>query len=386
MKLYNFLTKLVNSESYYKLIDSEINEIVKLIRAGYQPEYIKKLHKNNFNFLFEFAKSRIKIAGKFSLHDHLFMDYYSSMYSTPEIVGKYRAKKLTGNKIIDAGSGAGMQDIMFSEFSDVTGVEIDSNRYAMANLNKIPYTSNVNFINSDIFSFNGDFSGSILFSDPLRPVNSSEKLFSQLVPDPVEIIHKKPELSGYAIDLPPHMEWDNIPLKGEKEYISIKGALNRLTLYSPSIPEKISTAVILPENIIITGRPCKFKANIEYGRSTGQYLYVPDISITYARLLNMVVKPEWVPVYIDERRQIFSGNSYESAFPGKQYSVISYSDDMNIVPLLRNVDAGKVFFRFKMKPEETYHYKNSIEKELAGSKNVYIFRNNNRYIIAEEIN
>ncbi len=385
MKLNNLLTKLINSEKYYKQIDDEINEVVQLIRDGHQTGYIKKIHKNNFDFLLEFARSRIKIAGKFSRHDHLFMDYYSSMYSTPEIVGKYRAKKLAGNNIIDAGNGAGMQDIMLAEFSSVTGVEIDRNRYIMANLNKIPYNSNVNFINSDIFSFNKDISGHVLFSDPLRPINSSEKLFSQLLPNPVDIIAKMPELSGYAIDLPPHIGWDNIPLKGEKEYISIKGILNRLTLYSPSISEKNSTAVILPENITISGEPEKFTASPEYGRNIGTYIYVPDIAITYAKLLHMVVKPEWMPVYIDERRQVFSGNSYEKKFPGKQYSVISSSSNLNIIPLLRSVDAGRVFFRFKMKPEETYLYKNSIEKELNGSKNIYIFRNSGRYIIAGEI-
>jgi hypothetical protein len=386
MKLYNLLAHLNESEKYYNLIDNEINEIVKLIRMGHQSEYIRKIHKNNFDFLYEFAMARIKIAGKFSRHDHLFMDYYSSMYSTPEIVGKYRAKKLAGNKIVDAGSGSGMQDIMLSEFSTVTGIEIDANRFAMANLNKIPYNSNANFINDNIFSFNGDLPGYILFSDPLRPVNSREKLFSQLLPNPLEILQKKPEISGYAIDLPPHMEWDNIPLKGEKEYISIKGILNRLTLYSPSISAKISTAVILPENIVVTGEPEEYKKQVEYGGEIDSYLYIPDISITYAKLLHMVIKPEWKAVYIDERRQIFSGKSFEENFPGKQYSVLASSDDLKIIPLLRNIDAGKIFFRFKMEPEETYVYKNSIEKELTGSKNIYIFRSIKKYILAEEIN
>ena len=33
------------------------------------------------------------------------------------------------------------------------------------------------------------FSGYVLFSDPLRPVNSREKLFSKLSPNPQEILH-----------------------------------------------------------------------------------------------------------------------------------------------------------------------------------------------------
>ncbi len=92
MNLYNFLNKLIESEKYYECIDNEINEIVELIHMGHSPESIKKTHRNNFDYLFEFAKSRIKIADKFSKYNNLFMDYYSSMYSTPEIIGKYRAK------------------------------------------------------------------------------------------------------------------------------------------------------------------------------------------------------------------------------------------------------------------------------------------------------
>ncbi len=386
MNLYNFLNKLIESEKYYECIDNEINEIVELIHMGHSPESIKKTHRNNFDYLFEFAKSRIKIADKFSKYNRLFMDYYSSMYSTPEIIGKYRAKKLAGNKIIDAGSGAGMQDIMLSEYSMVTGVEIDRNRYLMACLNGIPYNSRATFLRGDFFSINNDFSGYVLFSDPLRPVNSIEKIFLKFSPNPQEILHVKPKVSGYVLDLPPHMEWKNIPLKGEKEYISIKGALNRLTLYSPSISKNISTAVVLPENIIITGEPEDFKTKVENNVQIGSYIYVPDISITYAKLLHLVVHPDWTPVYLDSRRQIFSGNSFEKSFPGKEYSVVDYSNNLEITSLLHSIDAGKVFFRFSMKPEETYRYKNSIEKELSGSKNIYIFKGPDKYIIAEEIN
>jgi hypothetical protein len=386
MKLYNFLKKLVDSNNFYNEVDNEINEIVNLLRHGYSKTNIKKIYKTDIDFLFEFARSRIKISGKFSNSSHLFMDYYSAMYSTPEIIGKYRSNKLSGNNIIDAGSGAGMQDIMFSINSKVTGIEIDKNRYMMACLNKMSYNSDANFINSDFYSFNGDFSGSILFSDPLRPVNSKEKTFSQLSPDPLGIIRHTPEISGYAIDLPPHMEWENIPLAGEKEYISYKGELNRLTVYSPSISKNNSTAVILPENIIITGEPKDLKYKAINGFRIGSYIYVPDISLYYAKLLYMAIKPEWVPIYIDGRRQIFTGNSKEKLFPGKQYAVLDCSSSLDIVPMLNDMDAGKIFFRFSMEPSEMYHYKNLMEKELSGIKNIYIFKSGNKFIITEEVN
>ena len=79
MNLYNFLNKLIESEKYYEYIDNEINEIVELIHIGHSPESIKKTHRNNFDYLFEFAKSRIKIADKFSKYNHLFICHYFSV-------------------------------------------------------------------------------------------------------------------------------------------------------------------------------------------------------------------------------------------------------------------------------------------------------------------
>jgi hypothetical protein len=385
MNLYGFLKKISGSARDYEKIDAEINQIVDLIHRGYSKESISKNHRDNFNFLFEFAKSRIKVSRKFSKYDHLFLDYYSSMYSTPEIIGKYRAGKLSGKKIVDAGSGAGMQDIMLSEFCDVTGVEIDHDRHLMGELNKIPYNSKANFIREDFFSVKDSFSKYVLFSDPLRPVNSREKTFSQLSPNPLDIISNSPGIEGYAIDLPPHMKWENILLKGEKEYISLDGSLNRLTLYSPSISEKNSTAVILPENIIISGEPEEFSPNIEHNNRESTYVYVPDTSLFCAKLLHLVVKPDWNTLYFDNRRQVFSGNVYEESFPGKQYAVLDFSSDANLTPTLQKLDAGKVFFRFSMSPDDTYRYKNSLERELSGSKNIYIFRGNSKYIITEKV-
>jgi hypothetical protein len=384
MNLDRFLERVYRSEKFYEYVDSEINSIAKMIRDGYGPEKIKKTRNPDFNLLFEFARSRIRVSRKFSHSEHLFLDHYSSMYSTPEIIGKYRSDRLRGHSIIDAGSGAGMQDIMFSAFSQITGIEMDRSRYFMGMLNRIPYDSNANFINSDFFKYKVDFNGKIIFSDPLRPQNSREKYFSQLSPNPLDIIDHAHGISGYAIDLPPHIKWENIPLKGEKEYISINGTLNRLTLYSPSLSTAESTAVILPENIVISGNPSEFNKHADPEYKGMDYLILPDISIIYARLLNKVIDPEWPLVYSDSRRLIFAGNSYNSSYPGRQYSIIDYSENLNIEGILKRSDAGRVFFRSNMEPAETYKYKNNLEKNLSGDKNIYVFRIGRRYIITEE--
>ena len=385
MNIVKFLERVYRSREFYEYVNGEINNIADMIRNGYGPEKINKTGNPDFKFLFEFARSRIRVSRKFSHAENLFLDHYSSMYSTPEIVGKYRADRLRGNSIIDAGSGAGMQDIIFSSHSKITGVEMDRNRYFMSMLNRIPYDSSADFINTDFFKYKNDFTGKIIFSDPLRPQNSREKYFSQLSPNPLDIIDHAHGITGYAIDLPPHMKWENIPLKGEKEYISINGDLNRLTVYSPSLSTAESTAVILPQNIKISGMPAELNKKAEPEYKGMEYLILPDISVIYARLLNKIIDPDWPLLYSDSRRYIFAGNSYSRSFPGRQYSIVDYSENLEIERILERIDAGRVFFRLSMDPAETYQYKNKLEKNLSGDKNVYIFKVGHRYIVAEEV-
>ena len=181
------------------------------------------------------------------------------------------------------------------------------------------------------------------------------------------------------------MRWENIPLQGEKEYISLNGNLNRLTLYSPSISIGEATAVLLPENRVISGKPEEFQQPIESDLKNMEYLFVPDISVVSAGLLNKVIDPDWKLIYSDSRRSVFSGNSIYEQFAGKQYTILDYSTSLDIMPELKKFDAGKVYFRFNMQPEETYRYKNRMEPELSGNKNIYVFESGKKYVITEEL-
>ena len=71
--------------------------------------------------VFDLAISRIRAESKFSNYEKIWLDSYSSRYSTPEIVASYRSERLKGNQIVDIGSGAGMQSIfmMMIKFSRI---------------------------------------------------------------------------------------------------------------------------------------------------------------------------------------------------------------------------------------------------------------------------
>lgn len=384
MNIDLFLTKILNDKNYSIKINNEINDIINLIKNGYNKDKISKKYNKNFGLLYEFAGSRIKIKNKFSNFNSIFMDYYSSMYSTPEIVGKFRSEKLKNNDIIDIGSGSGMQSIMFSFDSNVTGIEKDRSRYLMSNINKKVYHSGANFINSDFFELNYDYYNKIIFSDPLRPKTSNERTFSGLIPDPEIIIKKLNNIKGYVFDLPPQMKWSNIKLNGEKEYISINGNINRLTLYSNSISENNASAVMLPEKMQISGDPKDLNYNMENIKND-VYLYLPDISLIYSKLLYKIINEDFHLIYMDSKRYVFTGNENIKKFFGKKYNILSVTDKNNILKELKKLNANKIFLRFNIDTDEYYKIKNDIDKSLLGDKNIFIFKNFNSYILTELI-
>ncbi|SMD31278.1 class I SAM-dependent methyltransferase [Picrophilus oshimae] len=373
--MVDFLRLCLDDDFRYR-VNLRSEHFINLIRSGYAKN---KIIRNEYDkYIYEIAKSRIKVSGKFSKYNELFFDEYAASYSTPEIPGIYRSKRLKNNDILDLGSGAGMQDIFFSMNSHVTGIEIDENRYLMSELNKIPYKSKAEFINGDANNFLKEFDG-IIFSDPLRPGSSMERTVNELIPNPLKIISKYK--NKYAFDLPPQMSWDNIIIPGEKEYISINGKLNRLTVYSMDLSLSASSAVMLPRNLIIRGEPGDYKFE---KTDVKKYIYLPDISIIYARLLNEISHYDLGLLNHDQRRYILTSYNLYNDFPGEIYRYLFSAHENDLVKKLKENDAKRIFFRFNV--DDYYKKKNYIEMELNGSRDIYIFKSDDFLIGAEKIN
>ncbi len=384
MDINNFLLKLLNDDGYLTNINKQIDDIVIYLEKGYDSSTVKrKIRHKNFGLLYNMARSRIKIKNKFSLYDHIFMDNYSARYSTPEIVGIYRSLKLKGSTIIDIGSGAGMQSIFFGMNSNVTGIEKDKTRYLFSMLNKKSYNSDAEFINSDFFDCKIEADDAVIFSDPLRPERASERKMDDLIPSPENILLHLNNISGYAFDIPPQMQWKNINISGEREYISINGNINRLTIYSESISKNNTTAVMLPENKTITGTPEKFDAVIEKYRNE-KFIYWADISLVYSNLVYMVNDPSFRHVYHDRRRIIFSSDVFIDNFFGRKFRVLETSNQSNLVEKLRKVNASRVYFVYSIETSDYYMVKNYIEQKLSGELKIYVFKNMDTLILAEE--
>lgn len=345
--------------------------------------------KSAMSLYTEIAKARINIEKKFRTWNRLWMDLYSSSFSTPEVVGDYRAGRLRQQNILDVGSGSGMQAISFSKVADrVTGIEVNSERFEMSIMNsEVSRRNNIKFVRGDysqIIDNIGIDNDTTVFSDPLR-IKPGPDGKRNLIPSP-EIIYNalKHRTSNFVFDLPPLMKPDQLGIEGEKEYLSFDGRLQRLTLYTGENAESETSAVMLPQGWRFKGKPDTL--DLKTASNPGSYIYVPDVSLLYSGLLKTAVPDDLMILGRDNRRVFLTGNSeYASGFPGESYSVLGKSTFSDLEKDVKKYTGRRIFFRFEIETDSYYELKNSIEKTLHGEKDIYVFRSGDGLLMAEKI-
>lgn len=388
-----FLDRNLKNSDYKENTNGRIDQCVDLIRDGLGVNEIQKrigLGKKEAGIIYELAHSRIKIQGKFEQWNRLWMDQYLASYSTPEIVCRYRSERITGFDIIEAGSGAGMQSIFLSMTNNSTlSVEIQPERYRMARLNAMEFkTGKLKFVNGDIYRLSGDVeidSETLIFSDPARPRTEGERSMSSLIPSPESLIRIfGNRTSNFVFDLPPQMKWENIGIDGEKEYLSVNGNLNRLTLYCGKLARSETSAVILPGEIRYSGEP----RDIEFDDTTpvSHFILVPDVSLVYSKLLwKLEEEFDASPNWKDMRRYFFTSENIQKNFPGEQYEVSWSGRYENLNEELKREGAGRIFLRFPSENEQYYRMKQELESGIHGDVDMYIFRKNEDFFITKKV-
>ena len=389
----NLLSRCLTDKHYRDTIDRRIDGIVDLIDRGHDGKSILKNAGKRvgreITFLIEIARSRVQTRGKFSRSNRLWLDNYTARYSTPESVARYRAQRISGETILDIGSGGGMQAIFFSESNTVKGLEKDRIRYLESQINAEVYgAKNLEFINSEWPSLknnNSNLQDALIFSDPLRESGSKERELKDLVPSPADIIRNYSGITGkFAFDIPPQIRREKLGIDAETEYISVNGSLNRLTLYCGPLKNAESSAVILPAGIKISGRyePPDF----QHAEKVLEFIELPDPSLIYAGLVNQVKKlGDFSFLGGDKRRIVLTSSVHpEEPFPGKIYRNLAVCQLDEIQEKLVEIGAGKIYPRFEIQPEEYYAMKNRFEAATSGEREIFIFRVGPGYVLSEQ--
>ncbi len=315
--------------------------------------------------------------------------------STPEIVAAYIAKRLKTGIIADLGCGIGGQVIFFAkECRKVYAVERNPEKMEYARRNCQLYgVSNVEFILGDALegsTIEKVSDADIIFSDPARPLSEKERTLSNLEPPIMEILRLYSDItSELAFHAPPQMAPSRITLDCEREYLSLNGQLNRLTLYFGSLKKCERSAVVLPGE----AKLCSSDASAIKTGNLKDYIYEPEPSVVKAGLLGELgnaVAEKGNEIFFckgDARRTLLtSSKPVGSPFFKDSYRVVGKTemDIHSIKELLKLKGAGKVVLRFDIEPERYWDVRNELEKDLAGTRTLHVFGFGREVIVGEK--
>jgi hypothetical protein len=322
----------------------------------------------------------------------IFGDEMGLRLATPEVVAEYIARRLKTNIVSDLGCGIGGQVIFFARESRlVNAVEVDPNKLDYARRNCRVYgLNNVRFILGDALSeevLAQVRDSDIIFSDPARPLSEKERTFETLQPAIPKILQLYSSVtSEFAFHAPPQISPTRVAFDCEREYLSLHGELNRLTLYFGALKRCERSAVVLPSYARLESKEAK---PIEQADLL-EYAYEPDPSTVKASLLGELAR-ETRNLYFfrgDARRTLLTSDSLvKSPFLKNSYRVLGKMelDYAEVKRFLAGKNAGKVVLRLDVSPGEYWDMRKRLETGLKGSRIAHLFALGNEAIVLEKL-
>ena len=313
-------------------------------------------------------------------------------FATPEPVAKYRAARLACRVIADISCGIGGQTIYFAQrCKHVYAVEIDPLKLEYAKQNCAKHgLSNVTFICGDALDpavVAQIPEADIVFSDPYRPPEEETRQTDSLRPGIPAVMDAYAGITqNFAFEAPPQMPPERIDFDCEKEYISLNGQLNRLTLYFGKIKKYNRIAVSLPEGNAMVDAPVKLPPMVETDKPM-LFMFEPDPAVVAADLLNELtddmikaIAGHVRVVKIDKKRTLLTADLL-TVNPMNKNSYImlrampfeTESDYEKINEFLKKSNAGKVTLRGSIDPKNYWGIRNQLEAGLFGTKKIHLY-------------
>jgi hypothetical protein len=326
-------------------------------------------------------------------------------FATPKEVALYRAEKLSlGDKIIlDIGAGIGGQTLAFSKkFKKVISIEINKKaKKILEETIKKLNIKNIQLIEGDALSKEimqkiSKEKIDVVFWDTER-AEQGKRSINDLKPDIKELLKQYSKITDkIAIEIPPFtQDLEDLKKQGyifEKEFISLKGQLNRLTLYFNSLKKSDISVVSLPskEKLETTIEEI---TKLERIKNTNGFSYLFSISpaVVLAQLEdNLAEKLQDKIINLSEKPYLLSNEIIKSDFL-QAYKILKKckNEYKEILKNLKELKAEKVILKFKISPEEYWKVRNSYEKNFSKdgkAVSLFVNENSNEAILCEKMN
>ena len=347
----------------------------------------------------------INLSRKKSFEKTLYSDKDGIRFATPKIIAQYRAKRLKCKQLADISCGIGGQTIFFAKECDIVyAVEIDPKKIGYAKKNcELHDIDNVEFICGDALS--PEVIGQIpkvdvVFSDPARPAEENKRKVMSLEPGIPNVISAYSDKThNFAFEAPPQMPPQRIQFDCEREYMSLNGQLNRLTLYFGELKQCECSAVSLPSGTHISSTDATDDncgtCDIKEVSQLRTYAYEPDPSLVKSDILPQFVKStenkmddtKHVELFtIDKKRLLLTSDTIlKNPMLKNSYLVMQVTEFKPEVinSTLKKHDVGKVVLRAGVDPADYWTIRNKIENGLNGKKTIHLFVKDRTAILCE---
>ena len=239
--------------------------------------------------LLETAVLRQRATTKFSRAAQMYFTRPALEQSSSEVVSRYRAKRFQQagiHRIADLGCSIGGDALAIAEEAEVTGVEWDPVRLAMAQENVHVYGHGARFhpLQADLLSLS-PLPVDGLFFDPARRDERGRRFFSvHEYQPPLSFIDKWREVvAETAVKISPGVDYAELPHNAEVEFISVNGEVKEAVLWYGRLQSGVQRrATLLPSNSTLTTDDAVDEIAITQPK---QYLLEPDGAVIRAHLV-----------------------------------------------------------------------------------------------------
>jgi SAM-dependent methyltransferase len=251
----------------------------------------QKLPKTQAQAVLETIVLRQHATAKFSRADQMYFVRAALEQASAEAVAQHRAHRFATQgcqQIADLGCGIGGDAIALAANAEVTGVEWEPVRLAMAQENVRVYGHGQRFhpLQADLHSLSPLRQMDALFFDPARRDEQGRRFFSlaQYQP-PVSLIDQwRALVPETAVKISPGVDYAELPDAAEVEFISLNGEMKEGVLWYGRFHSGVQRrATLLPEGHTLT--TADLPAEPINCTQPKAYLYEPDGAVIRAHLV-----------------------------------------------------------------------------------------------------
>ena len=265
-------------------------------------------------------------------------------------------------------------------------IELNGEKLERARQNaKVLNITNIEFIHGDALSpevIKKVSDAQIIFCDPERLPQEEQRTTSTIAPNINQLLHAYSKITTkIAIEFPPQIK--EILYEGEREYCSVNGELNRLTVYFGKLKQGDRSAIVLPGDHYLQQNP---KMKVQKTNSLGKFLFEVDPAVVKADLL---AEASTKTALYSQQKAVFltADERVEGPFFKNTFEVLDKCvfEEKTILEKLIALKAGKVILRYSVDPKDYWRIRNSFEKKLKGNKTVVVVQFGDMAVVGERV-